>query len=75
MATDMKIISWGLGFFLHHRITSAVKTVQTVNNMILYIVLKGCYNTVPNLHAPTKDKSDDSRDSSYEELAGIQSVS
>jgi hypothetical protein len=37
-------------------------------------MLRGCYNNVPNLHAPT-DKSDDSRDSSYEELAGIQSLS
>lgn len=65
----------GTGFFLHQRITSAVQTVQTVNNRILYIVLRGCYSIVPNLHAPTKNNSDNSRDNSYEEFAGIQSIS
>jgi hypothetical protein len=40
----------------------------------IQVVLRGCYNIVPNLHAPT-DKSDESRGSSYEELAGIQSLS
>jgi hypothetical protein len=44
------------------------------NDSTPYIVLRGCYNTVPNLHAPT-DKSDNSRDSSYKEFAGIQSLS
>jgi hypothetical protein len=35
-----------------------------------YIILRGCWChiIVPNVHAPTEDKTDDVRDSFYEEL-------
>jgi len=35
----------------------------------LYIVLRGCWcNIVLNVHVPSEDKSDDSKDSFYEGL-------
>jgi hypothetical protein len=50
----------GTGFFVHNRITSAVKWVEFVTDRMLYIILKGhwCDMTVLNVHAPTKDKDD-----------------
>jgi len=44
----------GTGFFVHHRIVSAVKTVQFVSDMVSYIVLRGrsCNSIVLNVHAP-----------------------
>ena len=58
------------GFFVHHRIVSAVKTVEFVSNRVSYIVLRGCWCNiiVLNVHAPIEEKSDDSKDSIYREL-------
>ena len=60
----------GTGFFVHHRIVSAVKTVEFVSDRMSYIVLRGHrYNIVVlNMHATSEQKSDDSKDSFYEEL-------
>ena len=59
----------GTGFFVDHRIVSAVKRVEFVSDRVSYIVLRGCWcNVVLNLHAPSEEKSDDSKDSFGKEL-------
>jgi len=44
-----------IGFFVHHRIVSAVKKVECVSDRMSYIVLRGrwCNIIVPNVHAPS----------------------
>jgi len=56
--------------FLHHMILSAVKTEDFVSDRMSYIVLRGrwCNIIVLNVHAPSKEKSDDSKHRFYEEL-------
>ena len=63
----------GTVFFVHHRIVSAVKRVEFVSNRVSYIVLRGrgCNIIVLNVHALSEEKSDDSRDSFYEELEPV----
>ena len=60
----------GTGFFVHHRITSAVKGVEFVSDRVSHIILSGhWYNIIVlNVHAPTEEKNDNSKDSFYEEL-------
>jgi hypothetical protein len=55
----------GTGFLVHHKIISAVKRVEFVSDKVSYIVLRGhwCNIIVLNVHAPSKEKSDDSKDS------------
>jgi hypothetical protein len=63
----------GTGFFVHHSIVSAVKRVEFVSDKVSYIVLRGrwCNIIVLNVHAPSEDKNDDSKDSFYEELEQV----
>ena len=58
----------GSRIFVHHRIVSAVKRVEFVSGSVLHIVLRGrwCNITVLNVHEPSEEKSDDSKDSFYE---------
>ena len=55
----------GTGFFVHQRIASAVKRVEFVSDRMPYIVLRGgwCNIIVLNVHAPSEEKSDSSKDS------------
>jgi len=59
-----------IGFFEHHRIVLAVKIVEFVSDRVSYIVLRGrwCNIIVLNVHAQSEERSDDSKDSFYEEL-------
>jgi exonuclease III len=58
---------------VYDRIVSAVKTVEFVSYRSSYIVLRGdwCDITVPNVHASTEDKSDDSKNSFSEDLEQV----
>jgi hypothetical protein len=47
-----------------------VKRVEFVSDRLLYIVLRGHWHNiiVVNVHTPSEEKSDKSKDSFYEEL-------
>jgi hypothetical protein len=61
------------GFFVHKRIISAVKRVAFISDRMSYIILRGhwFHIIVLYVHAPTEDKTDDVKDSFYEELERI----
>jgi len=59
----------GTKFFVQHRIISTVKRVELFSDRMSYIILRGCWcNIVLNMHVPSEEKRDDSKDSFYEEL-------
>jgi hypothetical protein len=60
----------GTGFFVHKGIISAVRRVEFVSDRMSYKILRGRWyrNVVLNVHVPCKDKSDDVKESFYEEL-------
>ena len=63
----------GTGFFVHHIIVSAVRRVEFVSDRLSYIVPRGrWFNVIDlNVHAPSEEKSDNSKDSFYEELEQV----
>jgi hypothetical protein len=63
----------GIGLFVHKKIISAVKRVEFVSVRMSYIILRGrwCHIIDLNVHAPTEDKTDDVKDSFYEELERV----
>jgi exonuclease III len=63
----------GTGFFVHMRIISAVKSVEFVSDRMSSIILRGrwCHIILLYIHAPTEDKTDDVKDSFYEELERV----
>jgi hypothetical protein len=63
----------GTGFFVHKRIISADKRVESVSDRMSNIILRGrwCHIIVLNVHAPTEDKTDYVKDSFYEELERV----
>jgi len=64
----------GRGFFVHHRVVSAGKSVEFVaDHRMSYIVLRGCRCNIIllNERAPTKEKNDNSKASFYEEIEQV----
>jgi hypothetical protein len=63
----------GTGFFVHKRMTSAVKRVEFVSDRMSYIIVRGrwCHIIVLDVHAPTEDKADDVKYSFREELERV----
>jgi hypothetical protein len=60
-------------FSVHETIISAVKRVEFVSDRMSYIILRGRWMSYHflNVHAPTEDKTDDVKDSFYEELERV----
>jgi hypothetical protein len=58
---------------VHERIISADKRVEIVSDRISHIILRGrwCHIIVLNVPSPTEDKTDDVKDSFYEELVSM----
>ena len=63
----------GTGFFVHRRLVSAVKRIEFVSDRLSYIVLNGrwLHIIVVNVHAPSEEKSEELKDSFYEELEEV----
>ena len=59
--------------FLYRRIVSAVKRVEFVSDRLSYIVLRGRWNNIiaVNVHATSEEKSDEAKDSFYEQLEQV----
>ena len=55
------------------RIVSSVKRVEFVSDRVSYIVLRGhlCNIIFLNVRTPSEEKSDDSKDSFYDELEQV----
>ena len=53
----------GAGFFVHHRIVSAIKRVEFISDTMSCIVMRGhwCDIIVLNVHAPSEEKSGNSK--------------
>jgi len=70
---EMKIINWEQVFFVHRRILSAVKRVEFLSDRLSYIVLRGRWRNsiIANVHTQSEEKSDESKDSFYEELEQV----
>jgi hypothetical protein len=60
----------GTGFCVHKRIISAARRVEFISGRMSYIIVRGCWCNIIflNVHAPCEDKSDDVKDSLYEEV-------
>ena len=61
------------GFFVHRRLVSAVKRIEFVSDRLSYIVLRGrwLHIILVNMHAPSEEKSEELKDSFYEELEEV----
>jgi hypothetical protein len=61
----------GTGIFIDKRIISAVRRVDFLSDTMSYITSRShwCNTVILNVHAPCKNKSNDVKDSFYEEPA------
>jgi hypothetical protein len=61
------------GFLAHKRIISVVRRVEFIGDRMSYITLRGrwCNTIFLNVRAPCVDKSDEIKDSFYEELGRV----
>jgi len=71
---ETEIINWEQDFF-HHRTVSAVKRGEYVSDRMSSIVLRGRWFNINvfNVHTPSEEKSDDSKEFLWEIEAGSQS--
>ena len=60
----------GTEFFIYHRNVLIFKKAEFVGDRMSHIVLRGCWCNiiVLNVHTPSEEKSDDSKDSFGKEL-------
>ena len=58
---------------MHRRLVSAVKRIEFVSDRFSYIVLRGrwLHIILVNVHAPSEEKSEELKDSFYEELEEV----
>jgi hypothetical protein len=58
---------------VYKKIISAVKRVEFISDRMSCLILRGrwCHTIVLNVHAPTEEKTDDVKDSFYEELERV----
>jgi hypothetical protein len=58
--------------FVHHRIVSAVKRTEFVSDRLSHSFERSqCIIIILNVHAPTQEKSNNSKDNFYEELEQV----
>jgi hypothetical protein len=60
----------GNSFFVHRRKVSAIKRIECFNYRVSHIVLRVA-GVIPNVHAPSTEKSDDSSNNIYKELGQV----
>ena len=67
MENKRKLSIWKRNF-AHHKTVSAVKRGGCVSDKMSHMALRGGWCTIVllNVHAPSEEKSDDSKDSLYE---------
>jgi hypothetical protein len=69
-AADDYTFFHGNGNAYHHRQAFSVMRVEFISDMMTHITQRGSWYDIIilNVHAPTEDKTDDMKDSFYEEL-------
>ncbi|XP_026827597.1 craniofacial development protein 2-like [Ooceraea biroi] len=65
--------SFGVGFFINNKISSAIRNIRFVNERLGLLVVQGRWYKIAiiNAYAPTEDKEDEIKDGFYDELEHI----
>jgi hypothetical protein len=61
----------GTGFFVHKGIVSTIKRVEFISDRMPYIIRSKWCDTDLNMHEPTEDEGDDTKDSFYKEFEHV----